>query len=65
MLEHLCGGLATCSGETVVAHWAEVLDAEASIPGSSGVVLESSVTALETEGPSLALASATGPSMVV
>jgi hypothetical protein len=42
-----------------------VLDAEASVPGSSGVVLESSVTALETEGPSLALASATGPSMVV
>jgi hypothetical protein len=41
-----------------------VLDAEASIPGSSGMVLESSVAASETEGATLALASVAGSSMV-
>jgi hypothetical protein len=42
-----------------------VLDAEASVPGSSGVVLESSVAASETEGVALALASMAGSSVVV
>jgi hypothetical protein len=42
-----------------------VLDAEASVPGSSGVVLESSVVALETEGAALALAFVAGSSVVV
>jgi hypothetical protein len=42
-----------------------VLDAEASVPGSSGVVLESSVAASETEGVALALASMVGSSVVV
>jgi hypothetical protein len=41
-----------------------VLDAEASVPGSSGMVLESSVAASETEGATLALASVAGSSMV-
>jgi hypothetical protein len=49
----------------VDAHWVEVLDAEASVPGSSGVVLESSVTASKTEGVALALASTAGSSMVI
>jgi hypothetical protein len=42
-----------------------VLDAEASVPGSSGVVLEISVAASETEGVALALASMAGSSVVV
>jgi hypothetical protein len=42
-----------------------VLDAKASVPGSSGTVLESSVAASETEGTTLALASAAGSSVVV
>jgi hypothetical protein len=40
----------------VVAHWAEVLAAEASTSGSSGVVLESSVAASRTKGAAFALA---------
>jgi hypothetical protein len=42
-----------------------VLDAEASVPGSSSVVLESLVAASETEGAALALASMADSSMVV
>jgi hypothetical protein len=42
-----------------------VLDAEASVPRSSGVVLESLVTASKTEGATLALASAVSSSVVV
>jgi hypothetical protein len=42
-----------------------VLDAEASISGSSGAVLESSVATSKTEGATLALASTTGSSVVV
>jgi hypothetical protein len=42
-----------------------VLDAKASIPGSSGAVLESLVTASETESASLALASVADSSVVV
>jgi hypothetical protein len=42
-----------------------VLDAEASIPGSSGVVLESLVAASETEGATLVLAYAIGSSVVI
>jgi hypothetical protein len=38
---------------------------EASASGSSGVVLESSVAASETEGATLALASAAGSSVVI
>jgi hypothetical protein len=41
----------------VVARWVEVVAAEASASGSSDVGLESSVTASETEGATLALAS--------
>jgi hypothetical protein len=59
------GGLATCSGETVVAHWVEVLDAEVSVPGSSDVVLECSVAVLETKGVALALASVADSFVVV
>jgi hypothetical protein len=39
----------------VASHWVKVLDAEASVLGILGVVLESSVAALETEGVALAL----------
>jgi hypothetical protein len=49
----------------VATHWVEVLDAEASVDGSLGMVLESSVTVSETEGATLALASATSSSVVV
>jgi hypothetical protein len=42
-----------------------VLDAEAFVPGSSGAVLESLVTASETESAALALASAADSSVVV
>jgi hypothetical protein len=42
-----------------------VLDAEASVPGSSGMVLESSVAPSKTEDATLALASAAGSSVVV
>jgi hypothetical protein len=46
-------------------HWIEVLAAEASAFGSSGVVLESSVAIPRTEGVTLALASVVGSSVVV
>jgi hypothetical protein len=49
----------------VAAHWVEVLDVEASVPGSSDVVLESSIAASKTEGASLALAFVAGSSVVV
>jgi hypothetical protein len=65
MLEHYGGGLTACSGETGATHWVEVLDAEASIPRSSAMALESLVAALETEGVALALASAASSSVVV
>jgi hypothetical protein len=42
-----------------------VLDAEASISGSSGAMLESLVATSQTEGVALALASVVGSSMVV
>jgi hypothetical protein len=42
-----------------------VVAIEASASGSSGVVLESSVTASETEGATLALASAASSSVVI
>jgi hypothetical protein len=42
-----------------------VLDAEASIPESSGVVLKSLVAASKTEGRTLAFASVAGSSVVV
>jgi hypothetical protein len=42
-----------------------VLDAEASVNRSSGVVLESSVATLETKGVALALASTADSSVVV
>jgi hypothetical protein len=41
-----------------------VLDVEAAVPDSSGVMLECLVAALETEGRALALASAAGSSVV-
>jgi hypothetical protein len=65
MLEHQGRGHAACSGEAVAAHWVEVLDVEASVPGSSGVMLESSVAASKTKGATLALASAASSSVVV
>jgi hypothetical protein len=65
MLEHWGGDLAAYSGETVATHWVEVLDAEAYVLGSSGVVLESSVAASETEGATHTLASTAGSSVVV
>jgi hypothetical protein len=63
-LDHLGRGLAVCSGETVAAHWVEVLATEASASGSSGVVLESSIAVSGTEGMTLALASVPGASVV-
>jgi hypothetical protein len=42
-----------------------VVAVEAFASGSSGVVLESSVTASKTEGATLALASAAGSSVVI
>jgi hypothetical protein len=58
-------GLAACSGETVAAHWVEVLAAEASASRSSGIVLESPVVVRGTKGMTLALASTVGSSVVV
>jgi hypothetical protein len=49
----------------IATRWVEVVVVEASASGSSGVVLESSVTASETEGAALALASVPGSSVVV
>jgi hypothetical protein len=48
----------------VDAHWVEVLTAVTSAFGSSGVVLESSVTVSGTEGTTLACASVAGSSVV-
>jgi hypothetical protein len=48
----------------VAAHWVEVVAIEASAFGSSGVGLESSVAASETEGAALALTSVAGSSEV-
>jgi hypothetical protein len=48
----------------VAARWVEVVAAEASASGSSDVGLESSVTASETKGATLALASVAGSSRV-
>jgi hypothetical protein len=59
------GGLTTCSGETVAAHWVEVLAAETSASGSSGIVLESSVVVPGTKGATLTLAFAVGSTVVV
>jgi hypothetical protein len=50
---------------TVAACWVEMVAVEASASGASGVVLESSITALETEGAAPALASAAGSSVVI
>jgi hypothetical protein len=55
--------LAACSGGTVAARRVEVIAVEASASGGSGVVLESSVAASETEGATLA--SAAGSSVVI
>jgi hypothetical protein len=49
----------------VAAHWVEVVAIEASASGGSGVALESSVAASETEGATLALASAASSSVVI
>jgi hypothetical protein len=49
----------------VTAHWVEVVAVEASASGGSGVVLESSIAASETEGVTLALASVAGSSGVI
>jgi hypothetical protein len=48
----------------VAARWVEVVAVEASASGSSDIGLESSVTASETEGAALALASVAGSSRV-
>jgi hypothetical protein len=64
-LERYGRGLAACFGEAVAAHWVVVLAIEASAFGSSGVVLESLVVVPETEGATLALASAADSSMEV
>jgi hypothetical protein len=48
----------------VVEQWVEVLAAEASTFGNSGVVLESPVSVYGTKGATLALASAAGSSVV-
>jgi hypothetical protein len=63
-LGHWSGGLATCSGEMVAAHWVEVVAIEASASGSSDVGLESLAGASKTESEALALASAAGSSGV-
>jgi hypothetical protein len=49
----------------VAACWVEVVAVEASASGGSGVALEGSVTASETEGAALARASTTGSSVVI
>jgi hypothetical protein len=64
MLEHWDRGLAAYSGETVAAHWVEVLAAEASTSGSSAIVLESLIVVSRTECAALVLASVAGSSMV-
>jgi hypothetical protein len=49
----------------VAARWVEVVALEASASRSSGIVLQSSVAASETEGVTLTLASAAGSSVVI
>jgi hypothetical protein len=49
----------------VATRWVNVVAVEASTSGSSGVVLESSVTTSETEGAALALASTAGSFLVI
>jgi hypothetical protein len=49
----------------VAARWVEVVGVEVSTSRGSGVVLESSVTALETKGAAAALASMSGSSVVI
>jgi hypothetical protein len=49
----------------VATHWVEVVVVEASASVGSGVALESSVAASETEGATLALASVAGSSGVI
>jgi hypothetical protein len=63
-LGHWSGGLAACSGETVAAHWVEVVAVEASASRSSDVGHENSVAASETESGALVLALAAGLSGV-
>jgi hypothetical protein len=50
---------------TVAACWVEMVAVEASASVASGVVLESSIAALETEGAAPALASTAGSSVVI
>jgi hypothetical protein len=63
-LEHWGRGLTACSGETVAAHWVEMVATEASASRCSGVELESSVVVSGTKGLTLALASAAGSFVV-
>jgi hypothetical protein len=63
-LGHWSRGLAACSGEMVAAHCVEVVAVEASVSGSSDVVLENTASVSETESEALALASAAGSSRV-
>jgi hypothetical protein len=62
---HWSGGLAACSGETVAAHYVEVVAVEASASGSSDVGLEDSASVSETQSGALVLASAAGSSRVL
>jgi hypothetical protein len=57
---HWSGGLATCSGEMVAAHWVKVVAVEASASGSSDVRLESSAAASKIESEALVLVSVAG-----
>jgi hypothetical protein len=63
-LEWLGENRAVHYGETVAAHWLDEPGIEASTSGCLGVVPESLVAASETEGVTLALASAVGSSVV-
>jgi hypothetical protein len=49
----------------VAARWLKVVVVDDSASGGSGMALESSVTALETEGAALALASVANSSVVI
>jgi hypothetical protein len=53
---HTYGGFVSAISERGMTHWVKVLAAEASASESSGVVLESLVTASGTEGATFALA---------
>jgi hypothetical protein len=63
-LGHWSGGLAACSGETVAAHWVEVVAVEASAFGRSDVGPKSSAATSETESGALVLALIAGSSGV-